>query len=193
LLTADVVIGGPATHLDGQVRAAIQPSDGSAPWWLATIAELGDLRYAVPIVGAVALVAAQHAWKAWPAVFAVGAFVAVELTVLLLKAGVGRPGPGVSAEREGYPGYFPSGHTATAAAVVTIALFLVGRLGHIRRLQPTERCLAAGVVVGALSGVRAVLADTHWASDVLGGLAVAVAVTFPAMAVCRRYLQRSSL
>jgi undecaprenyl-diphosphatase len=190
LLTADIVVGGLATHIDGQLRDAIQPRDDSAPWWLSAIAELGDLRYAVPIVGVAALVASQYAWRLWPAAFAVGAFAAVELAVLALKAAVGRPGPGVWEDRENYPGYFPSGHAATATAVVAIALFVLGRLGVIRRPKTAEACVAAGAIVGSIAGLRAVLGDTHWASDVVGGVLLSAAILVPAMAACRAHLQR---
>ncbi|HSS68808.1 MAG TPA: hypothetical protein VLK34_09680, partial [Nocardioidaceae bacterium] len=88
VLTVDVVVGGPFTHLDREIRAAIQPRPDSAPWLLSAIAELGDLRFAVPIVGAGALIASQYAWRPWPAVFAMSAFAAVEAAVYLLKAAV---------------------------------------------------------------------------------------------------------
>jgi undecaprenyl-diphosphatase len=191
LLTADVVVGGLATHLDGQVRDAIQPHADSAPWWLSAIAELGDLRYAVPIVGTGALVVSQYAWRMWPAAFSVGAFTAVELAVLALKAAVGRPGPGGWQDRDGYPGYFPSGHTATATAVVAIALFVGAQLGPVRRPRAAEACLAAGAAVGSVAGLRAVLGDTHWASDVVGGLLVSALILVPAMAWCRGFLERA--
>jgi membrane-associated phospholipid phosphatase len=192
LLTADVVVGGLVSHLDVHLRAAIQPRDDSAPWWLSAVAELGDLRFAIPIVAAGALVASQYAWRLWPAAFAVGTFAAVELAVLGLKAAVGRPGPGMWRDREGYPGYFPSGHTATAAAVVAIALFVIGRLGLIRRPVATEVCVAAGASLGALSGLRAVVGDTHWASDVVGGLLLTAAIVVPAIALCRGFLDTPS-
>jgi undecaprenyl-diphosphatase len=184
LLSADVVVGGPVTHVDTQVRDVLQPR-GSGPWWLSAVGELGDLRYAVPVVGVVALVAAHYAWRVGPAAFSVGAFAAVELALLVAKAAVGRDGPGEWADREGYPGYFPSGHTATAMAVVCIALFVVGQTWRVRFLRDSVTCLGAGSVVGCLAGVHAVLADTHWASDVAGGLAVSTLVLIPGMAVWR--------
>jgi undecaprenyl-diphosphatase len=193
-LTVDVVVGGPFTHLDREIRAAIQPRPDSAPWLLSAIAELGDLRFAVPIVGAGALVASQYAWRPWPAGFAVATFAAVELAVYALKAAVGRPGPGIWADREGYPGYFPSGHAATATAVVAIALFVLRGLGLIRlpRTAALESCVAAGAAVGALAGLRAVLGDTHFATDVLGGIALSVAVLMIAMGICRAMLERKA-
>jgi membrane-associated phospholipid phosphatase len=195
LVTVDVVVGGPASHFDGQVRDAIQPRPDTAPWWLSAIAGLGDLRFAIPIVGALALAASQYAWRPWPAAFATAAFAAVELAVLALKAAVGRPGPGVWADRDGYPGYFPSGHAATATAVVAIVLFTAHQLGIARlpRTAVLESCVAAGAATGALAGFRAVIGDTHWASDVVGGILLSTAVLLPAMAVCRDVLDRKAL
>jgi undecaprenyl-diphosphatase len=194
VVTVDIVVGGPVSHLDGQIRGAVQPRPDSAPWWLSAVAELGDLRFAIPIVGIVALVASQYAWRPWPAAFAVGAFAGVELAVLGLKAAVGRDGPGVSAGREGYPGYFPSGHAATASAIVAIALFTLHGLGLLR-LPPAailETCVAAGAAIGALAGFRAVIGDTHWASDVVGGIVLSTAVLVPAMGLCRDFRGRAS-
>jgi undecaprenyl-diphosphatase len=192
LVTVDVVVGGPASHFDGQLRDAIQPRPDAAPWWLSAIAGLGDLRFAIPIVGALALAGSQYAWRPWPAAFATAAFAAVELAVLALKAGVGRPGPGVSAEREGYPGYFPSGHAATATAVVAILLFTAHQLGigRLPRTAVLETCVAAGAATGALAGLRAVVGDTHWVSDVVGGVLLSTALLVPAMAICRGVLAR---
>ncbi|HSS66913.1 MAG TPA: phosphatase PAP2 family protein, partial [Nocardioidaceae bacterium] len=114
--------------------------------------------------------------------------------VYLLKAAVGRPGPGIWADREGYPGYFPSGHAATATAVVAIALFVLRGLGLIRlpRTAAIETCVAVGATVGALAGFRAVLGDTHFATDVLGGIALSVAVLIIAMGICRVTLEQTA-
>jgi membrane-associated phospholipid phosphatase len=189
-LAADVVVGGPFTHLDRQVRDAIQPRGDTVAWWLSAVSALGDLRVAIPLVLAAALVASQVAWRMWPALFLIGTFAAVELCVLALKAVVARPGPGASAVRDGYPGYFPSGHAATSCVLVATVLFVARRLGWIRLPQgaEVEASLAAGALVGALAGLRAVLGDSHWMSDVVAGVLLCAAIVVPAMALCRQLL-----
>jgi undecaprenyl-diphosphatase len=123
-------------------------------------------------------------------VFAIGTLAAVELAVLALKAAVGRAGPGIWADREDYPGYFPSGHAATAMSVVAIGVFMAYRLGLIRlRIAAGEEiAVLAGLAVGLVAGAGAVVSDSHWASDVVGGVALAAVILVPALALCRGYL-----
>jgi undecaprenyl-diphosphatase len=193
LLTVDVLVDGPSTHLDHQIRDALQPRTSVGSWPLDALSALGDLWIAIPGVGAGALVASQYAWRLWPAVFAVTTFATVELLVLGLKAAVGRPGPGIWTDRVGYPGYFPSGHAATSTAIVAIALYLLDALALIRmpRKAVVEACVGIGALVGAVVGVRAMLTDTHFASDVVGGVALSVTVLVSAMAVCRAVVEPS--
>jgi membrane-associated phospholipid phosphatase len=190
LVTADVVVGGYLTHIDGQMHDTVPGGDKSGPGWLEWIGTLGDVRLAIPIMLAAAIVAAQQTWRLWPAVFTVGTFAAVELAVLALKTAVGRDGPGVWGDRANYPGYFPSGHAATAATVVAVIAFLVIRIAGPRRLvrRAPLVSLVIGLSVGLLAGVRALVIGTHWATDVLGALLLATALLVPALAACREAL-----
>ena len=63
---------------------------------------------------------------------------------------------------------FPSGHSATAAALyAAVALVLA------RRRSPRTRALLAGGAAGIAVGVACsrVMLDVHWLSDVIAGLA----------------------
>ena len=65
--------------------------------------------------------------------------------------------------------WFPSGHSATAAAFYAGAALLLGR-----HMQHTGRALLAALATAiavAVAGSR-VLLDVHWLSDVLAGLAL---------------------
>lgn len=107
-------------------------------------------------------------------------------TVYLLKQVVGRERP-PSVWLIGAPsadGSFPSGHTTNGSVVYLLAgLFLAGTFTHawIRRLL-----IAAAVAASVVIGLTRVCLGYHWASDVLGGwlLAVAICAT-AAFAVCR--------
>lgn len=184
VLAVDLSVGALVADLDAQARDRVVT--GSPPGWLAPFGALGDLGVAIPVVVATAAVASQAIWRWWPAVFAFGLFGAVQLAVLTSKWVVGRPGPGVWADREGYPGYFPSGHTATAMTAVAIAVFLALRL-HRRDTSPPAVwwALGCGLVAGAGAGAQAVASDTHWVGDVVGGLALAATLLVLGCGVAR--------
>lgn len=186
---ADVVTGGPLTHLDGQIRAAVQPRPPATPAWLGIPGALGDVGPAAAVLAIAGLVCAQALWRMWPLALAVANFVTAEVSVLLLKTAVGRPGPGEAADRINYPGYFPSGHTATAAVVTGTVVFLAAVAWKPGAGQvPSSRiALICGLGMGLLAAVRAVLGDFHWASDGLGGLALATVVLVAGMAAARTF------
>jgi membrane-associated phospholipid phosphatase len=113
---------------------------------------------------------------------AVAALVVVlgaNLTTLLLKGLLAHPRfdalPGYN---QPWPNSFPSGHE-TAAASIGIALVLVAP----PRLRPLATAVAVGFV-GAV-GLAVVVAQWHYPSDVIGGLLVASAWGFAALAALR--------
>lgn len=67
---------------------------------------------------------------------------------------------------------YPSGHTtATTAVALTVANVLAQR-----HLVSRPKAVALGVVPPALMGVYRVLADDHWATDVIGGWLLGAAI-----------------
>lgn len=191
LLTGDVVSGGPLTHADEWLRDAVQPQSAAAsPGWTAAAGGLGELGVAVALMAIISAVVAQYSWRLWPIVLAAANFVVAEALVLALKAAVGRPGPGIGADRADYPGYFPSGHTTTAAVCGGTVVFLLMMAGgdphRINQAATWGRLI--GVVLGSATALYAVLGDQHWATDCLAGLLVAVVVLTTSFAVCRAHL-----
>jgi undecaprenyl-diphosphatase len=188
--TADVLIGGPLTDLDGQIRAAVQPGPYDAPAWLSLLGALGDLGPAAAVLAIASLTCAQALGRLWPLALVAGNFGAAEVAVLVFKELVGRPGPGGNADPANYPGYFPSGHTTTAAVATGTVVFLAV-VGWSRgaRLRPAPLVsLGCGLAVGVLAAVEAVLGDFHWASDCLGGLALATLVLVVGFATVRPFV-----
>ncbi len=190
LVTADVVAGGLLTHLDGRVRDAVQPRSTAIPVWMDALGAFGDLGVAAAVMAIAGLVAAHVRWQLWPVVLAAGNFLTVEAVVYVVKLAVGRPGPGVLADPIDYPGYFPSGHTATAAvsAATVVFLGLAMRWGDAQLDRAATAALVAGSVVGLVAAVRTVLGDFHWASDALGGLALAAIVLIVGFGLARAHV-----
>lgn len=187
LITADVVVGGFLSSLDTDLRDVVQPRPADAPSCMSVVAALGDIGVAAAFLGIAGLVAAHARWRLWPLLLAVGNFVAVEALVYAAKAAVGRPGPGVLADTTGYPGYFPSGHSATAAVSTgtVVFLLLVSGWAGVQMARASTAAVAAGVLVGGVTAVRAVLGDFHWATDGLAGLALAALVLTTGFALVR--------
>ncbi len=192
LVSADVVSGGLLSHVDSVVRDWIQPRASNAPAWMGMPGDLGEVGIAAGLLVAACLVTAQVTWRAWPLALGAGNLVAVELAVLVLKGLIGRPGPSTEPDRPGYPGYFPSGHTATSAVCAGTVVFLVLTWGSTHRLsQASLAGQGAGLAVGAVSGAQAALEDHHWISDGIGGLLLASIVLTLGFAAARRYVART--
>ena len=186
LITADVMAGGWLTHVDETVRNATIPA-GGAPTWTRGISVMGNIAVGGGVVLVAAIVTMQISWRWWPGVVAVATFASTGVTVLVLKAVVGRSGPKFERLPDGYLGYFPAGHTAIAAVSIGTVVFLVatwhgGRLVRARRL---------GVIVGAVAGVTvatsSVLGGFHWFTDVVASLVIATAAMWVGFSMAVRY------
>ncbi len=174
---------------------------GASTWWpVEAVTELGS----APLSGVVLVLAAVHgafsAGRWWPVLLAAGTSLAMTLVVLALKTATARTGPGLT-ELDGYPGYFPSGHTATAAVCFGTAAYITVVLRRRRpprsrnpvlRGDPADLGLASGLGVGTLVGAMTVVTGNHWVSDVVGALAVSAIVLTLGFAAVRAFANRSA-
>jgi undecaprenyl-diphosphatase len=164
LITWQVVEDGPLLRVDERIsRALIHPDLVSA-----ALADLGNVEAAVPILVVAVLYAAWQARRIgtdrwWlPSVAAAVLMALVPALVVPLKELTGRPGTPVSPGT----GYYPSGHTATAAVAYGAATLLV--LPWLRSTR-TRRALVVGyglIVLGVSFGL--VRRGWHWPLDVVG-------------------------
>ncbi len=175
VLTWQVLARGVMTRWDAAARRQVQdwafrPGLG----WLRSAAEvlrnLGDPQ----IAGTCCLLLA--AWAAWwcrrpgPLLRAVGAMGVLVVVVWPMKVAIGRPGPGLPDVRPDWYGYFPSGHTASAAICYgAAALAVTTAVPRLRRIA-----LSSVVVLVLVEGWALVWYDDHWVSDVVGSGAFAV-------------------
>jgi membrane-associated phospholipid phosphatase len=193
LLSADVLTEGLLDHVDHVVHGRVQGHAEHLPAWMGPPGNLGEIGTATAVMLVAALVAAQILWRAWPVLLALGNVAAVELCVLLLKVAVARPGPGSRAQLDGYPGYFPSGHTATSAVcagtVVFLAVVCWGSVGWLGTASAAGQ--VAGLAVGTASGVGAVLGDFHWLTDAVGALLLSSVVLTLGFGAARAHVRRT--
>lgn len=112
--------------------------------------------------------------SAWPLATLGGTMILAPLAVIVLKNLIDRPRPSLTHRLvEELTFSFPSGHSTSTAAFCA-ALFLTA---YPALTQRGRRAL--GVGLGALAmtiGFSRIYVGVHWASDVLGGLALGLAI-----------------
>ncbi|WP_307783657.1 phosphatase PAP2 family protein [Streptomyces spinoverrucosus] len=185
LITWQVVADGPLVRLDeGLSRTLVRPDR-----FVELLSDLGNVQVAVPVL---ALAAGLAAWRAratgthrwWlPATAAAVLMALVPALVVPLKELTDRPGTPVVPPATGY---YPSGHTATAAvAYGCTALLLLPWL----RSATARRALVAGcaaAVLGVSYGL--VRRGYHWPLDVVASWCLCAAL----LTCYVRILNRSS-
>ncbi|MEU0944647.1 phosphatase PAP2 family protein [Streptomyces canus] len=164
LITWQVVEDGPLLRVDERIsRALVHPDRVSAG-----LADLGNVEVALPVLVVALFWSARQARRAgtdrwWlPSTAAAVLMALVPALVVPLKELTDRPGTAVSPGT----GYYPSGHTATAAVAYGAATLLV--LPWLRSTR-TRRALVVGyglLVLGVSFGL--VRRGWHWPLDVVG-------------------------
>ncbi|GGR15116.1 phosphatase PAP2 family protein [Streptomyces aurantiogriseus] len=173
LFTWQVATDGPLLDLDGRLsRALVEPDRASD-----LLADLGNVSVAVPALVLVAWYVARRGRAAgtgrwWlPSVAALVLIVLVPLIVVPLKEWTARPGTPVVPPATGY---YPSGHTATAAvAYGSAALILLPWL--LTALARRAVVATAAVLVAAVS-FGLVRHGYHWPLDVVASWCLGVAM-----------------
>ncbi len=120
-------------------------------------------KYLIPLVVIAALLLARR-WRA--AVFAAATMLISVAVVQLLKSVFGRARPEDMLVLSDY-GSFPSGHTANAATLATLAVVLFPRLW----------VLIVAVAWTLAMALSRTLVSVPWLSDTVGGMLVGVGVT----------------
>ncbi|WP_316529179.1 phosphatase PAP2 family protein [Kitasatospora brasiliensis] len=189
-----VVADGPLLGVDRAVRRAVHISHRDSPSALADRLGhlLSDLGSGVPAVPVLLLAGALAAWwwrrsragRWWlPLPVAAATAGLIPLLVVPAKAAFARPGPLGEPLAAGQWGWYPSGHTATAAVSYGVAALLLARVAGRR----AARGLAAGAVLLSLGvGAGLVWSDYHWLLDVVASWCLAVLVLW----VLARWLPR---
>ncbi|WP_412076590.1 phosphatase PAP2 family protein [Streptomyces xanthophaeus] len=154
LITWQVLVAGPLSAADERLgRALVRAAPDAVT---ERLADLGNIPVAVPVL---AVAMAYAAWRGdrRGALAAGLAMALVPALVVPLKEWTARPGP----LEPWAAGYYPSGHTATAAVAYLGAALLVSP--YTRRNWPVAVAL---VLVGA-TATGLVLRGFHWPLDVL--------------------------
>lgn len=172
---------GGAVQLDEQVLDRVGVVSSS---WLTALSDLGSPEVSGVVLAVAALHHAFFSGRWWPILLAMSNGAVTAAVVLAIKAVTARRGPD-GLPLDGYPGYFPSGHTATAAVCFGTAAYVI-RAGHTSVSRVEDTAVVVGLLVGVAVGTATILTGNHWLSDVVSGLAVAVVLLVLSFAALRR-------
>lgn len=182
-----VAVDGPLLGVDRSVRRAVRTAHLDFP--NALLDRLGhllsDLGSSVPAIPVLLLAGALAAWRGrragsgrWWLPLPVAALTAglIPLLVVPAKSLFARPGPLGGPLTAGQWGWYPSGHTATAAISYGVAALLLARVAGPRAARWSA---AGGLLLSLGVGAGLVWSDFHWLLDVVASWCLAVLVLWP--------------
>ena len=186
VVTQQVITNGPLIALDAKIANAGRKD---FPSWidfvLMRIDDLG-LRGLTGTALMIAAIYIARRFKTWrPLNLAVLSLIALNLTVGLAKLLIGRTKPQLNVDLIYAGGLsYPSGHASNAILTWGVLAYLIYRYAHVDRYQ--GRLASTGVAMISLSVcIVSLFRNTHWLSDLVGGLFIGAALLVMVIAVDR--------
>ncbi len=194
LVTHQVIINGPLIEIDKWLHDLDRPKfEGVTGFIIRRLDDLG-LRSVTATVLLIAAFYIARRFKTWrPLNLAILSLICLNLVVGFFKFWLGRTKPKVGIDLLHFGGMsFPSGHASNALLTWGVLAYLIYRYAHVDRYQ--GRLASAGVATISLTVcIVSLVRDTHWFSDLLGGLFVGGALLVLVIAVDRYYPSNSQL
>jgi membrane-associated phospholipid phosphatase len=186
VVTQQVITNGPLIALDARIANAGRTD---FPSWidfiLVRIDDLG-LRGLTATALMIAAIYIARRFKTWrPLNLAILSLIALNLTVGLAKLLIGRTKPKLNVDLIYAGGLsYPSGHASNALLSWGVLAYLIYRYAHVDRYR--GRLASTGVALISLSVcVVSLFRNTHWLSDLVGGLFIGAALLVMVIAVDR--------
>jgi hypothetical protein len=186
VVTQQVITNGPLIALDARIANAGRTD---FPSWidfvLMRIDDLG-LRGLTATALMIAAIYIARRFKTWrPLNLAILSLIALNLTVGLAKLLIGRTKPTLNVDLIYAGGLsYPSGHASNALLTWGVLAYLIYRYAHVDRYR--GRLASTGVVLISLSVcVVSLFRNTHWLSDLVGGLFIGAGLLVMVIAVDR--------
>jgi membrane-associated phospholipid phosphatase len=136
----------------------------------------------------------REEFKTWrPINLGILSFLSLNLVVGAFKVGLGRTKPrdGLDLFDAGGMSY-PSGHASNAIFIWGVIAYLIYRYAHVNRYR--GRVASAGVgLLATTVCVVSLVRNTHWFSDLFGGLLLGGALLVLIIAIDRYFLSDSQL
>ena len=186
LVTHQVIINGPLIQLDAIVFNADRPKLTSLERLiLLRIDNLGLRGVTATILLITAFFIARR-FKSWrPLNLSILAVLALNLVVGLAKLGIGRTKPRLNVDLVYAGGLsYPSGHASNAILTWGVLAYILYRYSHPKAWHPYAMGFLAGIFTLGVCVVSA-FRNTHWISDLVGGLFIGGALLVMVIAVDR--------
>ena len=194
VVTQQVITNGPLIALDARIANAGRVD---FPSWidfiLMRIDDLG-LRGLTATSLMIAAIYISRRFKTWrPLNLAILSIIALNLAVGLAKLLIGRTKPQLNVDLIYAGGLsYPSGHASNAILSWGVLAYLIYRYAHVDRYR--GRLASAGVALISMSVcVVSLFRNTHWLSDLVGGLFIGAALLVMVIALDRFVASNSQL
>ena len=187
-LTLSVVFNTPIRTFDQWVHKIDMPN---FPWiWEFTIRRIDDLGLrglTAPILIILAIFIGRR-FQSWrPLNLAILAILLLNLLVGASKIGFGRTKPRLKIDELFADGLsYPSGHSSNALLTWGLMAYFIYRYTHKEPFQGFRLRWAVAVISLAVCAAS-ILRDTHWVSDLIGGLFVGGAILVLVIAIDRAW------
>jgi membrane-associated phospholipid phosphatase len=194
LVTHQVLINGPFIEIDRWFSEADHPRfRGVSAFIIRRLDDLG-LRSVSGIALLIVAVYISRRFKTWrPINLGLLAFISLNVVVGAFKYGLGRTKPriGIDLLHAGGMSY-PSGHASNAIFIWGVIAYLIYRYAHVDRYR--GRLASAGVATLSLTVCAvSLLRNTHWFSDLFGGLLLGGGLLVLIIAIDRYFPSDSQL
>ena len=194
VVTQQVITNGQLIALDAKIANADRTDFPSwIDFMLMRIDDLG-LRGLTATALMIAAIYIARRFKTWrPLNLAILSLLALNLTVGLAKLLIGRTKPQLNVDLIYAGGLsYPSGHASNALLSWGVLAYLIYRYAHVDRYR--GRLASTGVALISLSVcVVSLFRNTHWLSDLVGGLFIGAALLVMVIAVDRFVPSNSQL
>ena len=194
LVTHQVIINGPMIEIDMWIHDLDRPKyEGISGFVIRRLDDLG-LRSVTATALLIAAFYIARRFKTWrPLNLAILSLISLNLVVGFFKFWLGRTKPKVGIDLLHFGGMsYPSGHASNALLTWGVLAYLIYRYAHVDRYR--GRLASAGVATISLTVcIVSLVRDTHWFSDLLGGLFVGGALLVLVIAIDRYWPSNSQL
>ena len=194
LITHQVLINGPLIEIDKWIHDLDRPQfRGVSGFIIRRLDELG-LRGVTATALLLAAFYIARRFKTWrPLNLAILSVISLNLVVGFFKFWLGRTKPKVGIDLLHFGGMsYPSGHASNALLTWGVLAYLIYRYAHVDRYR--GRLSIAGVAAISLTVcIFSLIRDTHWFSDLLGGLFIGAALLVLIIAIDRYWPSNSQL